>query len=41
MNPTCNLSFQQAVNLIEEKKQSKYFQVTVTRKQHIKILKLV
>lgn len=41
MNPTCNLSSQQAVNFIKEKKQNKYFQVSVTRKQHIKILKLV
>lgn len=39
MNPTCNLSSQQAVNFIKETKQ--VFQVTVTRKQHIKILKLV
>lgn len=36
MNPTCNLSSQQAVNFIKETEQ-----VTVTRKQHIKILKLV
>lgn len=40
MNPTCNLSSEQAVNFIKGKKCSMYFQVSVTRKQHVKILKL-
>ena len=34
MNPTCNLSFQQAVNFVKGKKHSNYLQVPVTRKQH-------
>lgn len=36
----CNLGSQQAVNFIKEKKGTKSFQVFVTAKQHIRIMKL-